>query len=70
MGFRPDESRIIASTDLSIVVPRCFDTSQSNFIAGQAENPLNVATNRFQIKFDSVPEAETTWRAAVIRVSP
>jgi len=64
----PTKAELVKYTDLSIVVPRCFDTNQSNFIAGQAENQLNAATNRFQIKFESVPEAETTWRAAVIRV--
>jgi hypothetical protein len=32
------------------------------------ENPFNAATNRFQLIFNDVPEEETTWRAAVIRV--
>lgn len=64
----PTKAELVTYTDLSIVVPRCFDTNQSSFTAAQSENPLNGATNRYQIKFESVPEEETTWRAAVIRV--
>lgn len=64
----PTRAVIVKYTDLSIVVPRCFDTNQSSFTAAQSENPLNGVTNRYQVKFESVPEDETTWRAAVIRV--
>ncbi len=52
----------------SIVAPPCYDTNHSNFFVLEAENPLNAATNRYQVIFNEVPEEETTWRAAVIRV--
>jgi len=58
----------IVYTDISIVTPACYDTNDSNFFALESENPLNSATNRYRIEFNSVPEEETTWRAAVIRV--
>ncbi|HEV8332966.1 MAG TPA: tyrosinase family protein [Steroidobacteraceae bacterium] len=64
----PTKAEIMTYTDLSVVVPRCYDTNQSSYIAAEAEHPFNAATNRFQINFQSVPEEETTWRAAVIRV--
>ncbi len=55
-------------TDLSIIIPRCYDTNQSNFYASESENQLNGVTSRYRINFTSVPEEETTWRAAVIKV--
>ncbi|HEU4728977.1 MAG TPA: tyrosinase family protein [Kofleriaceae bacterium] len=63
----PTRAEVVKYTDLSIVVPRCFDTNQSTFFAAESENPRNGVTGRFQLKFESVPEEETTWRAAVIR---
>ncbi|HET7502185.1 MAG TPA: tyrosinase family protein [Kofleriaceae bacterium] len=63
----PTRAEVVKYTDPSIITPRCFDTNQSSFIVAEAENPLNAITGRFQIKFESVPEEETTWRAAVIR---
>ncbi len=64
----PTKRTIVKYTDLSIIIPRCYDTNQSNFYASESENPLNAATNRYRIDFNSVPEEETTWRAAVIKV--
>lgn len=64
----PTKRAVVKYTDLSIIIPRCYDTNQSNYLASESENPLNAATNRYRITFNSVPEDETTWRAAVIRV--
>jgi hypothetical protein len=63
----PTKREVLTYTHPSIVVPRCFDTNQSTFFAAESDNPLNAATNRYRINFESVPEEETTWRAAVIR---
>jgi hypothetical protein len=54
--------------DISVVTPPCYDTNGSDFHIVASENPFNSATNRFQIIFNDVPEEETTWRAAVVRV--
>jgi Common central domain of tyrosinase len=54
--------------DRSIVLPPCYDTNLSTFQVDEIANPLNAGTNRFQVIFNDVPEEETTWRAAVIRV--
>jgi hypothetical protein len=54
--------------DISVVAPPCYDTNQSTFRIDEVENPFNAGTNRFQLIFNDVPEEETTWRAAVIRV--
>lgn len=51
--------------DISLVAPPCYDTNQSYFLV---QNIFNAATNHYQINFNSVPETETTWRAAVIRI--
>jgi hypothetical protein len=59
---------VINYTDVSVVTPPCYDTNSGSFEVLEAENPLNGATNRFQVIFNDVPEEETTWRAAVIRV--
>ncbi|HEX5152813.1 MAG TPA: tyrosinase family protein [Parafilimonas sp.] len=64
----PTKKELIKYTDLSIIIPRCYNTNQSSYRAAESENPLNGVTNRYQINFNSVPEEETTWRAAVIRV--
>jgi hypothetical protein len=64
----PTKKELVKYTDLAIVIPRCYDTNQTNYMAAESENPLNGITNRYQIIFNSVPEEETTWRAAVIRV--
>jgi hypothetical protein len=53
---------------ISVVAPPCYDTNQSTFRIDEVENPFNAATNRFQVIFNDVPEEETTWRAAVIRI--
>jgi hypothetical protein len=53
---------------ISVVSPPCYDTNLSTFRIDEVENPFNAATNRFQLIFNDVPEEETTWRAAVIRV--
>jgi hypothetical protein len=53
---------------ISVVAPPCYDTNQSVFRVDEAENPFNAATNRFQLIFNDVPEEESTWRAAVVRV--
>jgi len=63
----PTKKVLVKYTDPSIVVPRCFDTNQNNFFIAEAENPINAATSRYRINFNSVPEEETTWRAAVIK---
>jgi hypothetical protein len=52
---------------ISVVAPGCYD-NPPNFRIDEVENPFNAATNRYQIIFNDVPETETTWRAAVIRV--
>jgi len=54
--------------DISIVAPPCYDTNQNTFRIDEVENPFNAGTLRYQIIFNDVPEEETTWRAAVIRV--
>jgi hypothetical protein len=54
--------------DISVVSPPCYDTNKSTFQIDAVENPLDGATNRYQVIFNDVPEEETTWRAAVIRV--
>lgn len=53
---------------ISVVAPPCYDTNLSTFRIDEVENPFNAGTNRFQLIFNDVPEEETTWRAAVIRV--
>lgn len=53
---------------ISVVAPPCYDTNQSTFRIDEVENPLDAATNRYQVIFNDVPEEETTWRAATIRV--
>jgi len=64
----PTKQELVKYTDPSIIIPRCYDTNQSSYSVAEAENHLNAATNRYQVEFNSVPEEETTWRAAVIRV--
>ena len=59
---------VITYIDSSVVTPPCYDTNLSNFQALEAENPFNAATSKFQVIFNDVPEEETTWRPAVIRV--
>lgn len=53
---------------ISVVAPPCYDTNRSAFRIDEVENPFNAATNRYQVIFNDVPEEETTWRAATIRV--
>lgn len=53
---------------ISVVSPPCYDTNLSTFRIDEVENPFNAGTNRFQVIFNDVPEEETTWRAATIRV--
>jgi len=53
---------------ISVVAPPCYDTNQSSFRVDEVENVFNAATNRYQVIFNDVPEEETTWRAATIRV--
>ena len=64
----PTARAVISYTDLSVVVPQCYDTNSGSFQVAEAENEFNASTSRFQIRFNDVPEEETTWRAAVIRV--
>jgi hypothetical protein len=54
--------------DISVVAPPCYDTNSSTFRIDEVENPFNAGTNRYQVIFNDVPEEETTWRAAAIRV--
>jgi len=54
--------------DISVVTPPCYDTNQSSFQVDTVQNPLDAGTNRFKIIFNDVPEEETTFRAATIRV--
>ncbi len=54
--------------DPSVVSPPCYDTNLSAFRIDDAENPLNSATGRYQVLFNDVPEQETTWRSARIKV--
>lgn len=64
----PTKKLVVKYTDLSIIIPRCYDTNQSNFYVAESENPLNAATNRYRVNFNSIPEEETSWRAAVLKV--
>jgi hypothetical protein len=64
----PTKRAVITYTDISVVTPPCYDTNGSSFQVLEAENPLDTATSRYQVTFNDVPEEETTWRAAVIRV--
>ena len=53
---------------ISVVAPPCYDTNQSVFRVDEVQNPLDTVTNRYQVIFNDVPEEESTWRAAVVRV--
>jgi len=64
----PTKRAVIPYTDVSVVTPSCYDTNSGSFQVLEAENPFNAATSRYQVIFNDVPEEETTWRAAVIRV--
>jgi hypothetical protein len=64
----PTRRAVITYTDISVVTPPCYDTNQSTFQVLDAENPWNPTTSRYQVIFNDVPEEETTWRAAGIRV--
>lgn len=64
----PTKQAVITYTDLSVITPPCYDTNSGSFQVLEAENPFNTATARYQVIFNDVPEEETTWRAAVIRV--
>jgi Common central domain of tyrosinase/von Willebrand factor type A domain len=64
----PTKRAVITYTDPSVVVPACYDTNASAFQVLEAENPFNAATSRFQLNFNDVPEEETTWRAAIVRI--
>lgn len=68
--WAPPENQQVPHTykDPAIVAPPCYDTNLSSFQVLEAENPFNVSTSRYQVIFNDVPEEETTWRAAVIRV--
>ena len=64
----PTKRAVITYTDISIVTPPCYDTNGSSFQVLESENTLNTATSRYQVTFNDVPEEETTWRPATIRV--
>jgi hypothetical protein len=64
----PTKRAVITYKDLSVVTPPCYDTNVSNFQVLEMENPFNSVSSRYQIIFNDVPEEETTWRAAVIRI--
>jgi len=64
----PTKRAVINYLDLSVVTAPCYDTNSGSFQVLEAENPLNAGTSRYQVIFNDVPEEETTWRAAVIRV--
>jgi hypothetical protein len=67
--YAPDNQGVIHNyRDITIVPPPCYDTNLSTFHIDEVQNPFNAITNRFQIIFNDVPEEETTWRAAVVRV--
>lgn len=68
--WAPPENQQVPHTykDPAIVAPPCYDTNLSSFYVLEAENPFNVSTSRYQVIFNDVPEEETTWRPAVIRV--
>lgn len=53
---------------VSVVAPPCYDTNHTNYFVAEAENVFNAVTSRYEVNFNDVPEEETTWRAAVIRV--
>jgi len=56
--------------DLSVVTPPCYDTNLTNVQVLAATNPLDVSVtpNRFKVNFNDIPDTETTWRAATIRI--
>jgi hypothetical protein len=64
----PTKQAVITYIDVSVVTPPCYDTNSGSFQVLEVENPLNGATGRFQVVFNDVPEEETTWRPAVVRV--
>src|SRR5262245_9359741 len=64
----PTRRARITYTDLTDVTPPCYDTNLGSFEVLEAENPFDAGTSRYRIDFNDVPEEETTWRAAVIRV--
>jgi Common central domain of tyrosinase len=64
----PTKRAVITYTDLSVVTPPCYDTNSGSFQVLEAENPFNASTSRYKLDFNDVPEEETTWRAAVMRV--
>lgn len=64
----PTKRAVITYTDVSVVTPPCYDTNASSFQVLEVENPLNGTTLRYQVTFNDVPEEETTWRPAVVRV--
>ncbi|AKJ29456.1 tyrosinase family protein [Caldimonas brevitalea] len=64
----PSLRAVVTYTDVSVVTPACYDTNSGSFQVLEAENPFNAGTSRFQVTFNDVPEEETTWRAAVVRV--
>jgi hypothetical protein len=64
----PTKQAVITYTDISVVTPPCYDTNGSVVRVFEPKNPLNAMTNRYQVVFNDVPEEETTWRPAVIRV--
>lgn len=64
----PTKRAVVTYTDLSVLTPSCYDTNNDSFQVLEVENPFNAATSRFQVIFNTVPEEETTWRPAVIRV--
>ncbi len=64
----PTKQAVITYIDPSMVTPPCYDTNSGSFQVLEVENPLNGATGRYQVTFNDVPEEETTWRPAVVRV--
>jgi hypothetical protein len=56
--------------DISVVTPPCYDTNLVNVHVLAAENVLDVSVtpNRYKVNFNDVPDTETTWRSATIRL--
>ncbi len=62
--WAPPENQQVHKTykDITIVAPACYDTLPVNVQVVDVENPGNV------IRFNDVPQGETTIRAAVFRI--
>lgn len=52
----------------AVITPPCYDTNHRVVRVVEVENPVDMRSGRHQIRFNDVPEDETTWRAALFRI--